>query len=124
MCPVPFVWQATVDKFYTRWFRSQYKLYGMIPFLGFWKDIESLLRKHQSELFCYISFSLSSFYQLSRRSDSAPNVTSLLTDYSSTCYTFCIYTYFQFQVFFLMFPTFTCAPVHPSTCFHFSFHVL
>ena len=25
---------------------------------------------------------------------------------------------------FLMFLTFTCAPVHPSTCFHFSFHVL
>ena len=25
---------------------------------------------------------------------------------------------------FLMFPTFTCAPIHPSTCFHFSFHVL
>ena len=25
---------------------------------------------------------------------------------------------------FLMFPTFTCAPVHPSTCFHFFFHVL
>ena len=25
---------------------------------------------------------------------------------------------------FLMFPTFTCAPVHPSTCFHFSFHML
>ena len=42
----------------------------------------------------------------------------------STCYTFRIYTYFQFQVFFLMFPTFTCAPIHPSTCFHFSFHML
>ena len=25
---------------------------------------------------------------------------------------------------FLMFPTFTCAPIHPSTCFHFSFHML
>ena len=25
---------------------------------------------------------------------------------------------------FLMFPTFTCAPVHPSTCFHFPFHML
>ena len=25
---------------------------------------------------------------------------------------------------FLMFLTFTCAPVHPSTCFHFSFHML
>ena len=25
---------------------------------------------------------------------------------------------------FLMFPTFTCAPIHPSTCFHFFFHVL
>ena len=25
---------------------------------------------------------------------------------------------------FLMFLTFTCAPIHPSTCFHFSFHVL
>ena len=25
---------------------------------------------------------------------------------------------------FLMFPTFGCAPVHPSTCLHFSFHVL
>ena len=25
---------------------------------------------------------------------------------------------------FLLFPTFTCAPVYPSTCFHFSFHVL
>ena len=73
---------------------------------------------------CYMSFSLSSFYWLSWRSNSTPNVTSLLTDYSSTCYTFRIYTYFQFQVFFLMFPTFTCAPVHPSTCFHFSFHVL
>ena len=32
--------------------------------------------------------------------------------------------YFRFQVFFLMFLTFTCAPVHPSTCSHFSFHVL
>ena len=42
----------------------------------------------------------------------------------STCYTFRIYTYFQFQVFFLMFLTFTCAPVHPSTCFDFSFHML
>ena len=73
---------------------------------------------------CYISFSLSSFYQLSWCSDSAPDATSLLTDYSSTCYTFHIYTYFWFQVFFLMFPTVTCAPVHPSTCFHFSFHVL
>ena len=81
---------------------------------------------------CHISFSLSSFYRLSQCSDSAPDVTSLLTDYSSTCYTFHIYTYFRFQVFFLMFPTFTCAPVqtftcapvHPSTCFHFSFHVL
>ena len=49
---------------------------------------------------CYISFSLSSFYQLSRRSDSAPDATSFLTDYSSTCYTFRIYTYFRFQVFF------------------------
>ena len=25
---------------------------------------------------------------------------------------------------FLMFPTFTCAPIYPSTCFHLSFHVL
>ena len=25
---------------------------------------------------------------------------------------------------FLMFLTFTCAPIYPSTCFHFSFHVL
>ena len=25
---------------------------------------------------------------------------------------------------FLLFPTFTCAPTYPSTCFHFSFHVL
>ena len=25
---------------------------------------------------------------------------------------------------FLLFPTFTCTPVYPSTCFHFSFHVL
>ena len=25
---------------------------------------------------------------------------------------------------FLLFPTFTCAPVYPSTCFHLSFHVL
>ena len=73
---------------------------------------------------CYISFSLSSFYRLSWRSDSAPNITSFLADYSSTCYTSRIYTYFQFQVFFLMSPTFTCAPVHPSTCFHFSFHML
>ena len=73
---------------------------------------------------CYISFLLSSFYRLSRHSNSAPDATSFLTDYSSTCYTFHIYTYFQFQVFFLMFLTFTCAPVHPSTCFHFSFHAL
>ena len=65
---------------------------------------------------CYISFSLSSFYRLSQRSDSAPDTTSLLTDYSSTCYTFRIYTYFRFQVFFLMFPTFTCAPVQTFTC--------
>ena len=50
--------------------------------------------------YCYIWFSLSPFYWLSQHSDSAPNVTSLRTDYSSTCYTFCIYTYFQFQVFF------------------------
>ena len=64
------------------------------------------------------------FYRLSRRSDSTPDVTSFLADYSSTCYTSRIYTYFQFQVFFLMFPTFTCAPVHPSTCFYFPFHVL
>ena len=49
---------------------------------------------------CYISFSLSSSYRLSRRSDSAPDATSFLTDYSSTCYIFRIYTYFQFQVFF------------------------
>ena len=49
---------------------------------------------------CYISFSLSSFYQLSQHSDSTPDVTSLCTNYSSTCYTFRIYTYFQFQVFF------------------------
>ena len=49
---------------------------------------------------CYISFLLSSFYRLSRHSDSTPNVTSLRTNYSSTCYTFCIYTYFWFQVFF------------------------
>ena len=49
---------------------------------------------------CYTSFSLSSFYRLSRRSDSAPDATSFLTDYSSTCYTFRIYTYFRFQVFF------------------------
>ena len=55
---------------------------------------------------------------------SAPDATSFLTDYSSTCYTFRIYTYFRFQVFFLMFLIFTCAPVHPSTCFHFSFHML
>ena len=67
--------------------------------------------------FCYISFSLSSFTDY-------PDVTSLLTDYSSTCYTFHIYTYFWFSSVFLMFPTFACAPVHPSTCFHFSFHVL
>ena len=40
------------------------------------------------------------FYQLSWHSNSAPDITSLLTDYSSTCYTFCIYTYFQLQVFF------------------------
>ena len=52
------------------------------------------------EFCCYISFSLSSFYWLSWCSDSTPNVTSLHTDYSSTCYTFCIYTYFRFQVFF------------------------
>ena len=52
---------------------------------------------------CYVSFSLSSFYRLSRRSDSAPDATSFLTDYSSTCYIFRIYTYFRFQVFFLMF---------------------
>ena len=25
---------------------------------------------------------------------------------------------------FLMFPTFTCAPIYPSTCFHLSFHML
>ena len=43
---------------------------------------------------------LSSFYRLSQHSDSAPNLTSLHTDYSSTCYTFRIYTYFRFQVFF------------------------
>ena len=49
---------------------------------------------------CYISFLLSSFYRLSQCSDSAPDVTSLHTDYSSTCYTFHIFTYFQFQVFF------------------------
>ena len=29
-----------------------------------------------------------------------------------------------FKCFLLMFPTFTCAPIHPSTCFHFSFHAL
>ena len=64
------------------------------------------------------------FYRLSWRSNSAPNITSFPADYSSTCYTSCIYTYFRFQVFFLMSLTFTCAPVHPSTCFHFPFHVL
>ena len=34
---------------------------------------------------CYISFSLSSYYQLSQCSNSTPDVTSLCTDYSSTC---------------------------------------
>ena len=74
-------------------------------------------------LLLYIIF-IQFFYQLSWRSNSAPNVTSFLADYSSTCYTSRIYTYFRFQVFFLMFPTFTCASIHPSTCFHFPFHVL
>ena len=85
-----------------------------------WKEIG----QETVDAVCYISFSLSSFYWLSRCSDSAPDITSLHTNYSSTCYTFCIYPYFRFQVFFLMFPTFTCAPIYPSTCFHLSFHVL
>ena len=55
---------------------------------------------------CYISFSLSSFYRLSQHSDSAPDVTSFLADYSSTCYTSHIYTYFWFQVFFSNVPDF------------------
>ena len=84
------------------------------------------MSKNQTELdsaTLLVIFLISSFYQLSQCSDSAPDVTSLCTNYSSTCYTFCIYTYFPFKVF-LMFPTFTCAPIYPSTCFHFSFHVL
>ena len=66
---------------------------------------------------CYISFSLSSFYRLSRHSDSTPDTTSLLTDYSSTCYTFHIYTYFRFQVFFSNVPNF-------YMCSHSPFHML
>ena len=44
---------------------------------------------------CYISFLLSSFYWLSWHSDSAPDVTSLCTDYSSTCYTFILISGFK-----------------------------
>ena len=100
------------------------KKYTHIRFVAFSNAVPSSKSGYFSQTTCYISFLLSSFYRLSQRSDSAPDVTSLLTDYFSTCYTFCIYTYFRFQVFFLMFLTFTCVPVHPSTCFHFSFHML
>ena len=41
--------QQQVD-FATRWFRSGYKLHGVIPFFGFRKDIESLFREHRGEL--------------------------------------------------------------------------
>ena len=69
------------------------------------------------EIGCYISFSLSSFYRLSWR-------------YFTLYWLFFHMLHFPhlylFPVssVFLLFPTVTCTPVYPSTCFHLSFHVL
>ena len=56
---------------------------------------------------CYISFLLSSFYWL----------------FFHMLHFLHLYLFLVSSVF-LLFPTFTCTPIYPSTCFHFSFHVL
>ena len=73
---------------------------------------------------CYISFLLSSFYQLSRRSNSTPNV--YFTSYWLFFHMLHFPHLYLFPVssVFLLFLTFTCTPIYPSTCFHLSFHVL
>ena len=77
-----------------------------------------------SQYLCYISFLLSSFYQLSQCSDSAPNIYFTLYWLFFHMLHFSHLYLFPVSSVFLLFPTFTCTPIYPSICFHLSFHVL
>ena len=98
-----------------------------------WIHFDQIVRDNHSKIFnrglfelafCYISFSLSSFYQLSWCSDSAPDVYLHFVLIILPHVTLSTFILFPVSSIFLLFPTFTCAPISPSTYFHFSFHVL